>query len=150
MADDLRHRNPWSFAANPYPGVPTFDIHEIGRGRPFHINGTEIVPLPVMHARLPIVGYRIGALAYITDCKTMPDQTLKLLDNIDTLVINALRPEEHMSHLSLRQALELISRTSPRQAWLTHMSHDMPPHACVGLPPGVGMAYDGLEITVPS
>lgn len=149
VARDLRDRNPWSFAENPYPGVPSFDIHEIDRDTPFAIGGTEIIPLPVMHARLPIVGYRIGPLAYITDCKTMPESTLRLLDGIDTLVINALRPAEHMSHLSLGESLDIVARIAPRQALLTHMSHDMPPQAEVQLPAGVQFAHDGLEISVP-
>ncbi|MDO4319776.1 MAG: MBL fold metallo-hydrolase [Bacteroidales bacterium] len=148
VARDLRERNPWSFVENPYPGVPRFDIHEIDPARPFNVEGVEITPLPVMHARLPIVGYRIGPLAYITDCKTMPDSTLQLLRGVDTLVINALRPAEHMSHLSLDEALAIVRTVAPRRALLTHMSHDMPPTADVILPPGVELACDEMTVTI--
>lgn len=148
VASDLRHRNPWSFAANPYPGVPTFEIHEIDPGRPFTAAGVGITPLPVMHAALPIVGFRIGPLAYVTDCKTMPDSTVELLRGVDTLVLNALRPAPHMSHLSLGEALGLIGRIRPRRAFLTHMSHDMGPAADVVLPPGVELAHDSLHIDI--
>lgn len=148
VAEDLRERNPWSFTANPYPGVPRFDIHEIDRDRPFTVNGIEITPLPVMHARLPIVGYRIGPLAYITDCKTMPDSTLQLIKGVDTLVINALRPAPHMSHLSLDEAIEIINAAAPRRALLTHISHHMPPEAEVVLPEGIELAYDQMTVTI--
>lgn len=146
VADDLRHRNPWSFAENPYPGVPTFEIHEIDPGRPFTAAGVEITPLPVMHAALPIVGFRIGPLAYITDCKTMPDTTVELLRGVDTLVLNALRHTPHMSHLSLPEALALVGRIGPRRTFLTHISHDMGPVAGVTLPTAVELAADGMHI----
>ncbi len=148
VAADLRHRNPWSFARHLYPGVPTFAIHEIDPATPFTAAGIEIVPLPVMHAATPIIGFRIGPLAYITDCKTMPGSTVELLRGVDTLVINALRPRPHMSHLSLPEAIALIGRISPRRAYLTHMSHDMGPAATVTLPPAVTLAHDTLDITV--
>ncbi len=149
VAEDLRERNPWSFAKVLYPGVPTFAIHEIDRDKPFEIAGTEIIPLPVMHGKLPIVGYRIGPLGYITDCKTMPESTLEKLRGVDTLVINGLRPSEHPSHLSIPEACELISRINPRRAYLTHMSHEAGLHSEVALPQGVHLAYDGLEIYIP-
>ncbi|MCM1036394.1 MAG: MBL fold metallo-hydrolase [Bacteroides sp.] len=148
VAADLRRRNPWSFAAKLYPGVPTFAIHEIRPSEPFTVGSTEIIPLPVMHAALPIVGYRIGPLAYITDCKTMPEATVDLLKGIDTLVLNALRPAPHMSHLSLDEALALAARIGARRTLLTHMSHDMPPAAAVALPPGITLARDGMTITI--
>lgn len=150
VARDLRERNPWSFAEHPYPGVPTFAIHEISRDEPFEADGLTIVPLPVMHARLPIVGFRIGPLAYITDCKTMPDSTVDLLHGTDTLVLNALRPQPHMSHLSVEEALALIARIRPRRAYLTHISHDMGPVRDVRLPAGVSLAYDNQSIWIPT
>lgn len=148
VASDLRRRNPWSFAADPYPGVPTFEIHEIDPGKPFTAAGVEITPLPVMHAALPIIGFRTGPLAYVTDCKTMSDSTVELLRGVDTLVLNALRPAPHMSHLSLGEALCLIGRISPRRALLTHISHDMGPAGDVVLPPGVVLAHDTMHIEV--
>lgn len=153
----LRHNFPYSFAENPYPGVPQFNLDIIDPDRPFEVEMSgghklEVTPLPVMHAKLPILGYRIGPLAYITDCSAMPDETFAKLQGIDTLVINALRPEKHLSHLSTAEALEIIRRIGPRVAYLTHMSHDTPPHAQASatLPPNVHYAYDGLTIKIPT
>ena len=78
----------------------------------------------------------------------MPEATIEALRGVDTLVINALRHEPHPSHLSLREALELIGRIGPRRTLLTHMSHDMGPQASVALPPGVAFAHDGLQLTI--
>lgn len=150
VATDLRNRIPYCFAEHLYPGVPTFTLHEIDTHTPFKVGPDMITPLPVMHARLPIVGFRIGQLAYITDCKTMPAETLLLLKNLDTLVINALRHEEHMSHLNLQQALDVIKTVKPKRAYLTHLAHQMGMHAQVEatLPTGVHIAYDGMEIEI--
>lgn len=145
---DLRQRNPWSFKKNPYPGVPIFDIHRINPRRAFDVAGTRIIPLPVMHAKLPILGYRIGKLAYITDCKTMPETTLKKLKGIDTLIINALRYNEHISHLTIPEALEIVNKVNPRKTYFTHICHQMGPHASISLPENVSLAYDGEVIEV--
>lgn len=147
VADDLRSRVPYCFATHLYPGVPTFAINEIDRD-PFPVNGIEILPLPVMHGKLEIRGYRIGSFAYITDCLTMPDKTIERLKGTDTLVINALRIKEHPTHMNLAQALDVIELVKPRRAFLTHLSHDMGLHATVQptLPPEVRIAWDGLTI----
>lgn len=152
VAADLRARVPYCFAEHPYPGVPTFAIHTIDDNTPFLLpDGTEVVPLPVMHGRLPIVGFRIGTLAYITDCSSMPAATQERLHGVDTLVINALRRKKHPTHMDLQEALDIIKMTAPRQAYLTHLSHDMGLHAEVEptLPPGVAIAFDGLAIEIP-
>lgn len=151
VARDLRARVPYCFGRNLYPGVPTFDIHTIDCDKPFEAAGDVIVPLPVMHHNLPIVGYRLGPLAYITDCKTMPDSTVRLLEGVDTLVLNALRLQPHHSHLNLAEALQIIERVCPRRALLTHLCHQMGRHAdvCAQLPPGVSVAYDGQVVEVP-
>jgi len=146
---DLRARLPYCFAEHPYPGVPSFRVTRIDPSMPFVAAGIHVTPLPVMHYMLPIIGFRIGPLAYITDAKTVPDSTLKLLHGVDTLVINALRPAEHISHMNIEQALTIITSVGARRTWLTHMSHDMPPHATVTLPRGVALAYDGLTIDIP-
>jgi phosphoribosyl 1,2-cyclic phosphate phosphodiesterase len=102
-----------------------------------------------MHFKMPILGYRIDNLAYITDCKTMPQSTIELMRGVDVLVINALRIEEHMSHLNLAEALEIIDKVQPHEAYLTHISHHMGKHADINptLPEHVHLAYDGLSIT---
>lgn len=147
VAEDLRQRNPWSFAKVLYPGVPTFAIHEIDAEKPFIVEDTEIIPLPVMHGKLPILGFRIGDLAYITDCKTMPDETLEKLRGVKTLVLNALRPQPHPTHLSTSEAIELVAKIAPEQAYFTHMSHDTAPTSEVILPDNIHLAHDTLVIS---
>lgn len=151
VIDDLKRRMPYSFATHLYPGVPVFDVHEIDRGIDFNVDGDiTVTPLPVLHYKLPIVGFRIGRLAYITDCKTMPATTLEKIKGVDTLVINALRHKEHISHMNLHQALDVISAVKPRQAFLTHLSHDMGRHGDIEptLPRGVRIAVDGMTVMI--
>lgn len=149
VAEDLRQRNPWSFAKHLYPGVPTFAIHEIEAGKAFSINGHEIMPLAVTHGKLPILGFRFGPAAYITDCSAMPDTTIEALQGVDTLIINALRYLPHPSHFTLDEALAVVERVKPRHTYLTHMSHDMGPEATVDLPADVAFAFDSLQIHIP-
>lgn len=150
VAEDLRNRVPYCFREHPYPGVPQFDLHELRSDEPFTVDGIEITPLPVSHFKLPIIGFRIGSLAYVTDCKTMPAETLEKIKGVDTLVINALRHEPHFSHMNLDEAMAVINETAPRQAFLTHLSHDMGLHREVEatLPDNVKIAYDGLTVDV--
>lgn len=149
VVNDLHKRMPYCFAKHLYPGVPTFEIHEINDS-PFMAEGIEVVPIPVMHYKLPIYGYRIGPLAYITDCKTISDEQIESLHGIPLLVINALRIKPHLSHLSLAEAIDVARRIAPQRTLFIHCSHDMGLHAEVGqtLPPGIELAYDGQIVTV--
>ncbi len=149
VSEDLHARIPYCFKEHPYPGVPSYDMHIIGN-EPFEVGKTKIVPLPVMHYKLPITGFSIGKMAYITDCKRMPAETLELLKGTDTLIINALRFEPHLSHMNLKEALDVIDNVRPRKAYLTHMSHQMGLHAETSkiLPEGVEPAFDGQIIEV--
>lgn len=148
--DDLRHKVPYCFAENPYPGAPVLHPHVIYPLQPFEIKGVDILPLPVNHYLLDIIGFKIGKLAYITDAKTVPSVTIDALSGIDTLVINALRPKEHISHMNLSQALDVIRLVNPRIAYLTHISHDMGLHEKVSpmLPDNVRIAIDGETIVI--
>ena len=150
VLNDVRTRLPYCFMQNPYPGIPRFDTHAIAPYETFTVKGVEILPLRVMHYNLPIVGFRIGNMAYITDCLTMPDETYEQLQGLDTLIINALRHTEHISHQTLASALSVIERLAPKQAYLIHMSHDMGFHAEVSkqLPENVKFAYDGLVLDI--
>jgi len=150
-ADDFKRRMPYSFTEHPYPGVPHYELHIITPLTPFKATGIEIVPLPINHYKLEIVGYKIGNLAYITDAKRVPAPTIEAIKGIDTLVINALRHTEHFSHLTLSESLEIIGRIKPRVAYLTHLSHDMGLTANLlpQLPPNVHPAQDGLTIHIP-
>ena len=149
VLSDLRKRIPYCFGDHLYPGVPTFKLNEIG-DQPFSISGTTVTPLPVWHGKMLINGYRIGDLAYITDAKTIDGSTISLMRGVDTLVLNALRLNSHPTHLSLDEALGIISRINPRQAYLIHASHQIGLHAEVqkSLPDGVTQAYDGLSVTI--
>lgn len=147
----LKKRLPYCFARHPYPGVPKLDVNVIKPFKEFTLSDAEILPVPVLHYKLEILGFRIGNLGYITDCKTMPEKTIEELCGIDTLVLNALRHKEHLSHLNLSQALELIERIKPGRAFLTHLSHQMGRRVEIEqkLPKNVHTAYDGLEIEIP-
>lgn len=150
VAQDLYNRVPYCFAEHPYPGVPALNITEIGT-KPFRIGEITVKPLLVMHYKLPILGYKIGNLAYITDAKTIDDCTVEMIKGIDTLVINALRHKEHVSHMNLQQALDVIEQVKPRMAYLTHLSHGIGLYREVSklLPDNVKVAYDGLSIFIP-
>lgn len=152
VADDIRARMPYCFVEHPYLGVPTFDIHIIEPGVPFEVEGVMVEPIEVMHGKLPILGFRIGSMAYITDCKTMPESSLQQIKNLDLLVINALRHEPHPSHLALSETLEIVRKAAPRRAVLTHMSHQIGPHARVTptLPTNVCLASDSLVLPFPN
>ena len=151
VARDLRERLPYSFKADPYPGAPRFDLREIEVGKSFRAAGLEVLPVRINHYLLDILGFRIGGLGYITDAKVVPDDTVEAMKGVDTLVINALRHKPHISHITLDEALELISRIKPRVAYLTHMSHDMGRYAEVAptLPENVFLAVDDLKIHIP-
>lgn len=151
VARDLRERLPYSFRKDPYPGAPRFDLREIEAFTPFVAAGVEILPVRVNHFILDMLGFRIGNMGYITDAKQLPEETVDAMRGVDTLVINALRRKPHMSHITLDEALGIIGRIRPRQAWLTHISHDMGTTAEVEplLPDNVSFAYDDLTIEIP-
>lgn len=148
----LRRQVPYCFAEHPYPSAPVLHPVRIEPLKPFHIKNLEIIPLPVKHYLLDIVGFRIGQLVYITDAKELPPETIQVIKGCDTLVINALRHKSHISHMNLQEALDVIKAVNPRKTWLIHMSHGIGLHAEASrmLPPGVELAYDGLTIEIPA
>lgn len=130
------------------PGYrPRLEIRQIDG--PFELFGMSIVPLPLQHGSGTSLGYRIGSFAYLVDCSAIPEESLSRLQNIETLVIDALRFRPHTSHFNIEQALDVARRLSVRQTFLTHLSHDVD-HAthAAQLPPGVAFAYDGQRIEV--
>jgi len=147
---DLHQRIPYCFSSHPYPGVAQFEEHVIG-DEPFLVDGVRVEPIPVMHYKLPIVGFRIGPLAYITDAKTIADDVVERLNGVPLLVINSLRlTGEHLSHMCLDETLGIIERVKPEKAYLIHVSDRMGLHADTSrvLPPNVELAYDGLIVKV--
>jgi len=145
----LNYEFPYIFAEKKYPGVPQLNVNTI-TNYTFLINGITIVPIRVMHYRLPVLGFRIGQFAYITDANYISEEEMEKLIGVKYLVINALRKEKHISHFTLEQALQLIRQLSPKRAYLTHLSHQMGLHADVQkeLPANVLVGYDGLVVDI--
>jgi phosphoribosyl 1,2-cyclic phosphate phosphodiesterase len=143
----VRNEYAYVFSENHYPGVPRMELHNIDNYN-FEIRGDVIIPLRVFHYRLPVFGFRIGDMAYITDANYIPEETKEKLIGVKYLVINALRKEKHISHFSLDEALGLIREVSPRKAYITHIGHQMGKQAEVNreLPVNVTLAWDGLEV----
>lgn len=147
----LRSMMPYCFVEHPYPGVPKISLHDIHPHQELKINELTVIPLQVMHDKLPILGYKIGRLAYITDMKTIPEGEIDYLQDIDYLVVNALRfTKPHHSHMLVDEALEFVRKTSAKQVFLTHMCHDIGliDEANAALPQGVQLAYDGLSVEI--
>ena len=141
----------YAFAENKYRGVPEIELHEFDPNQSFEVKGVQIIPIRGQHSdRFEVTGYRIGQLAYLTDFKQIEEQEVAKLEGIDTLVVNALRWREHISHFTVDEALSLIDRVKPRRAYLTHMSHDIGLHALSAdrLPANVQLAYDTLTIEI--
>ena len=130
-----------------YPGIPQLEIHQIDN-KPFSIDGLSITPIKVLHHKLPVLGFRINDLTYITDANSIPEAEHEKILGTKTLVINALQREDHLSHFTLNEALEVIDKLQPEKAYLTHISHKMGLHQTVSeeLPANVVLAYDGLSI----
>lgn len=128
-------------------GIPRIEVHDIEG--PFTVAGVEVVPVPLFHGSMPILGFRFGSVAYLTDCSAIPDESWPLVAGVDTLVIDALRDKKHATHFTVAEALEAIARIAPRCAYLTHMGHELG-HAATNarLPAGVELAYDGLVLDV--
>ncbi|MDR1402112.1 MAG: MBL fold metallo-hydrolase [Tannerellaceae bacterium] len=143
----IETRMPYAFRTHKYPGVPDLKLHAV-QNEPFVAAGLPVVPVRLMHARLPILGYRIGRMAYLTDLKTMPEEEFSKLYGLDLLIIDALRKKEHPSHESLQEALDNIKRIRPKASYLIHMSHGIGLHAETEkeLPPHVCLSYDGLTV----
>jgi phosphoribosyl 1,2-cyclic phosphate phosphodiesterase len=107
-----------------------------------------VVPVPLMHGTAPIVGYRLGPFAYLTDCSAIPEGSWALLEGVSLLVLDALRHRRHPTHFSVGEALAVVDRLRPARTYFTHICHDLP-HArtCADLPAGVELAYDGLRLS---
>lgn len=147
--DQIKIRFPYAFSEYIYPGAPRFKLFPINYLNEFTINDVTILPLEIHHGKLPIVGYKINDLVYITDANYIPETTMNQIYKCKTLVINSLHQEKtHHSHFVLNQTLEIIKKIQPKRAFLTHISHKMGFHEEVQkqLPKNVYLAYDGLEI----
>ncbi len=146
----IETRMPYCFSDNHYGGIPDIHISEIKDLQRFRINNTEIIPIRVLHYRLPILGFRIGKMAYLTDLKTLPDEEYHKLTDIEVLIISALRKTEHISHQNLDQAIQLSERIGAKKTYFTHISHQLGLHKIVSgeLPASISLAFDGLSIKI--
>lgn len=147
VVEAIKREFSYVFVEKPYPGSPMMNVQEITE-QAFEYKGITIQPLRVKHLTLPIFGYRIGQFAYITDASFIPEETMNLLEGVECLVINALRFEEHYSHFCVPQAIEIIKKINPKQAYLTHCSHGIGFYAETNktLPENINLGYDGLHI----
>jgi phosphoribosyl 1,2-cyclic phosphate phosphodiesterase len=133
---------PRTQAGGGLPRIATFTI-----AGAFCVERLEIVPVPILHGRRPILGLRAGRFAYLTDCSRIPEESFALLEGLEVLVIDALRDRPHPTHFTLADAIAASQRIGARRTWFTHMCHDLP-HAATSarLPAGMALAYDGLVV----
>jgi len=145
----IRELHPYVFAKTDYPYLPKLNFVRI-ENKPFTIGHLEIIPIEVFHAAMPVKGFRIKDFAYITDCKTISETEKAKLKGVRTLVVNALRDEEHYSHFTFFQAIEFVNEIKPERAYFIHMSHQAGLHQERQklLPEGMFLAHDGLKIEV--
>lgn len=148
VLDQLKLEYAYAFAKEYYPGIPRLTLNPID-SKEFTVNGISFLPLPVMHLKMPVLGFRIDNFSYITDANFIPAETIEKLQGTETLVLNALQREQHISHFNLTEALEMVETIKPRNAYFTHISHKLGLHADVAkeLPDHVSLAVDGLQIT---
>lgn len=145
----LKREFSYIFSDVPYFGLPKINLHTIS-SEPFKIGETEIVPIDIMHYKLPILGFRIGDFTYITDAKTISEESVAKIVGTKVLVINALQIQDHISHFNLQEAVEFAKRINAEMTYFTHISHNLGLHEAVEaeLPDNIRLAYDQLRIEV--
>lgn len=144
----LRTRFPWAFEGTPWIGLIPHITYTVVDAEPFCAGGSSmVVPIPMRHGRIRATGYRVEDFAYLTDTSGLPSSSIAQLHGLDTMVIDSFRWEPHPTHLSVREALDVISQTRPRRAFLTHVGHSLEHTATnARLPANVEVAYDGLRL----
>jgi phosphoribosyl 1,2-cyclic phosphate phosphodiesterase len=143
----IQRNMPYCFGTHRYPGVPDLVLHEINESE-FEIDGVKILPIRALHAKLPILGFRIGDLAYLTDVKAIPEDQFQKMKGLKVFVINALRHEEHIAHLSVNEAIDIARRVTAEGTYFTHASHHLGLQRDIEkeLPENINFAYDNLSI----
>lgn len=145
---DLRRTFSYIFSTGTAVGGGIPQLVPFRIGGPFCLGGVEVVPIPLLHGRRAVLGYRIGRFAYLTDCSAIPDASWPLLEGVEVLILDALRYRKHPTHFTVEEALAVVARLSPIQTYFTHICHDLPHAAtCAALPDGVELAYDGLIVS---
>lgn len=147
VIENLKRSFDYIFADHKYPGVPSVAVHEINN-TPFHIGPTEIIPVQVMHLKLPVLGFRIRDFVYITDANFISEEEKEKIYGCKVLVLNALRVDKHISHFSLAEALDLADEFGAETTYFTHISHQLGMHAEVEkkFPSYIRLSYDGLKL----
>lgn len=148
VAEEIKQRFAYTFSD--YPGVPKLDIREVAFGNCIEVGGLQVSLLEVSHGKLPILGFRVNDLAYLTDVKTLPEASLQRLRDLDTLVLSCLNDRGTHSHLSVAEALAYVDLLQPRNTVLFHLSHRLGPHHQLQarLPRGIRVGYDGMRLSV--
>jgi phosphoribosyl 1,2-cyclic phosphate phosphodiesterase len=149
VLEQLKVEYAYAFEKDAYPGIPRLILNTIDKN-PFAINGVPIIPLPVMHLKMPVLGFRFGNFSYITDANFIPEETFERLVGTEILVLNALQTEPHISHFNLKEAINIASRIQAKKTYFTHISHKLGLHSAIekDLPMNISLAFDGLEISV--
>jgi phosphoribosyl 1,2-cyclic phosphate phosphodiesterase len=147
VQDAIKREFAYIFSDFKYPGIPEIDLHLI-ENKPLNIHGVDFLPVEVMHYKLPVFGYRVGDFSYVTDANYISEQEKEKIKNSKVLVLNALRREEHISHFTLQEAIDLVKELKPEMAYFTHISHQLGLHQEVEkeLPENIRLAYDGLKL----
>ena len=146
----LRREFQYVFSNDRYPGIPSIQINRI-ENKAFELpNGLTLLPIEVLHYKMPVFGYRIGDFTYITDAKTISETEKQKVKGTKILIVNALHRSEHISHFNLDEALAFITEIKPEKAYLTHISHLFGKHQEIEkeLPPNVFLAYDGMTLEI--
>ena len=151
VLDSVRTRFAYVFDARPYPGSPRLELRPIEAFHPFQVEDLPILPIPVMHGSMEVLGFRFGTFTYITDMKSISRKSIEALQNTEILVVNALHHKPHNSHLNLSEAIDFVREVRPRKAFFTHISHRMGLYSEVEeqLPKGIHLAYDGMQLDMP-
>jgi phosphoribosyl 1,2-cyclic phosphate phosphodiesterase len=147
VLDEVQYRFEYAFTEQVYPGAPRFELRPIHPGDMITVGDIQVNALRVHHGNLPILAYRIGRWAYLTDTNEIPDETFEDLEDLDVLIIDALRRKGHHSHFSLSESIKAVKRIAPKRAYFIHMSHLLGPTAEweQDLPLHVYPSYDGLQ-----
>ena len=149
VLEQLRKEYSYVFESHKYPGIPRLKLIEINED-PFNIGELTVIPLPVMHLKIPVLGFRIKDFSYITDANFISDETLQKLKGTRVLVLNALQKEKHISHFNLEEAINMAKQIGAEATYFTHISHKLGRHALIQneLPPQIYQAYDGQSVAI--
>jgi len=145
---EIKVRFEYIFKSDPYPGAPRLNLHPILPYVPFEVDGVDVLPVRLKHGAIDVLGYRIGAKAYLTDTNHVPDQSVAHLGDLEVLVLDALHHEKHHSHFNLTESLDMARRIAANRTFLIHLSHHMGLHEDIdhGCPANIHLAFDGLTV----